>query len=348
MGHALRKSVIVNKEGRPVSEEYFIRNGGILLEKQLALSRGQENGAVQLKVLSINDIEKATNNYNPDLALANSRCVIYKGTIDDQLVVVKVFCEVKVDPKWVDFFLTEAATGMVLNHANIIKLYGCCLETDIPIPVYEFLPNEGLYNHLHGASNTLQWCHRLRIAIDIAYALSYMHVAFSKPLVHRDVKSRSVLLDNSFYAKLSNLGSSVTITPGDKSQKWPVRGTLGYVDPEYIQTHEVTEKCDVYSFGVLMLELLTGRAPKVMAKSGLDLVDVFISGVKRDRMKEMIDGAVLDQVSMDEVQRFSRLALTCVSKKGTERPSMVEVVEELWLIQGRAQSNKRKATENCI
>ncbi|XP_074265969.1 putative wall-associated receptor kinase-like 16 [Silene latifolia] len=187
--------------------------------------------------------------------------------------------------------------------------------------------------------NLLNWRGRLRVAIDVAYALSCMHNALSKPVVHRDVMSFGILLDSSYHAKLANIGHSVVITPGKKEQRWAVHGTLGYIDPEYIETQEVTEKCDVYSFGVLTLELITSRDPVEMAQCGNDLVDEFVLNVSKHGFKAMIDTILIEEVNIDEIQRFMRLALKCVAKKGVERPSMMGVVEELWLIQD--QGNHR-------
>ncbi|KMT14786.1 hypothetical protein BVRB_4g075510 [Beta vulgaris subsp. vulgaris] len=316
-------------------EEYFIKNGGILLEKQIALSQGQHKGAGQLKIFSSQDIAKATNNYDPDLIVGTSAYgTVYKTTIDDRMVVVKALLEREPNPEQIDLFLTEASTVMVMNHDNMVKFYGCCLETCIPILVYEYLSNADLFERLHG--DVIKWADRLRVATDIAYALSYMHNALSKPVVHRHVNSMGIILDYSFNGKLADFLYSVSITPGETpATRWPVEGTPGYIDPEYIETQEVTEKCDVYSFGVLMLELLTRKQPLMMARGGIDLVDVFVSAVQKNCMMEMVDTVVLEQATMNEIRQFVQLALMCVAKKGTERPTMVDVVGELWKIQGR-------------
>lgn len=195
-----------------------------------------------------------------------------------------------------------------------------------------------LFQHLHcdiAITKPIKWADRLRVAADAAYGLSYMHNGLSKPVVHRDIQSLNIMLDDTFHAKLSNLGYSVCITPGKTSERWPVEGTLGYIDPEYIETQIVTEKCDVYSFGVLLLELLTRRYPYTMAIYGMDLVDAFILAVENNCMMQMIDSEVLEQTSTDEIQRVAQLALSCVAKIGAERPTMIEVVTQLWKIQGR-------------
>lgn len=319
-------------------EAYFIQNGGVLLEKQIALSQGRNVGPGELKLLSLKDIMKATNNLDPNLLVGSSaQRNVYKATVDDRVVVVGVPLQLEPNPKLIDRNLNEASIAMVMNHDNLIKLYGCCLDTCIPILVYEMLPKGVLSQHLHGdiaSSKCIKWADRLRVATDAAYALSYMHNALRKPVVHRGVSSASVLLDSSFHAKLGNFGYAVSITPGDTSERWSVEGTLGYVDPEYIETRVVTDKCDVYSFGVLLLDLLTRSSPKRMLRGGRDLVDVFVSAMEKNCMMKMIDREVLKQASRDEIQQVAQIAVKCVAKKGAERPSMTEVVVQLWKIRG--------------
>lgn len=319
-------------------EAYFIQNGGILLEKRIALSQGRDVGSGQLKIFSYKDIEKATNNFHPDLLVGCSiHRNVYRATYDDHTVVVGVPLQQEPNPTMTDRNLTEASIAMVMTHDNMLKLYGCCLENCIPLLVYEFLPNGSLFQHLHGdlaSSNRMNWAGRLRVATDTAYALSYMHNALRKPLVHRGVNSVGVLLDYSFHAKLGNFGYAVSITPGDRSERWSVQGAPGYIDPEYIQTGLVTDKCDVYSFGVLMLELLTGKNPIRMLRGGRDLVDVFVSAMEKNCAMKMIESEILEQASTDQIQQVAQIALTCVAKKGAERPTMIAVVKQLRQIRG--------------
>ncbi|KAK9692189.1 hypothetical protein RND81_09G247000 [Saponaria officinalis] len=341
MGQTQTKKKYIKELNSESREKYFIMYGGMFLEKQLSLCQGKDTGSRQLKTLSIDDIKKATNNYDRSLVIGDSQSTVYKGIIEDRVVAVTVARDFELNPKLIGLYLTGAATAMVMNHENLVKIYGCCLETYIPTVVYEYLPNASLFKHLHLVKNRIKWCDRLRVATDTAYALSYMHTALSKPVVHRNVRSFSVLLDESFHGKLSNFGYSVTLNPAETSQKRPVLGCPGYIDPEYVETGEVTEKCDVYSFGVLLLEMLTGKQPIMMALHKSDLVDVFVSAVEKNDMTEIMDSEVLEQATDDEIQQVVRLALTCVAKTGDERPTMINVVQQLWRMKDQDDNIRR-------
>ncbi|XP_050278913.1 wall-associated receptor kinase-like 22 [Quercus robur] len=315
-------------------EEYFIQNGAMLLEKQITCNQGRDTEPI--KIFSAKEIQQATNNYDPNLILGSDIATIYKGILDEREVAIKVkgprtFCSTET---MVDFFLQQVTIKQLISHKNVVRHYGCCLETEIPMLVLEFIPNGTLFDQLHGQRNKINcrisWLDRVRIATETSYALCYMHYGRLRPIVHLDVKSTNIFLDEFLTAKLSNFGFAVSIAPGeDFFQGSSVRGTYGYVDPEYQATLQVTDKCDVYSFGVVLVEVLTGHYPTEMFLRHNNLVDYFVLSMEENRIFQIVADVVLGQGSNEDIQAFVELALRCVKNKGDERPNMREVTIEL-------------------
>ncbi|GKF98941.1 putative wall-associated receptor kinase-like protein 16, partial [Tanacetum coccineum] len=172
-------------------------------------------------------------------------------------------------------------------------MIGCCLETDVPSLVYEFIPNGTLCDHIHNESKSLAftWDIRLRVATETAGALSYLHSAASVPIIHRDVKPMNILLDNDYVAKVADFGASKLIPMDQIELATIVQGTLGYLDPEYLQTNQLTDKSDVYSFGVVLVELFTGRKALSFDRPEKDrnLAIYFLSSLKEGRLFQVLD-----------------------------------------------------------
>jgi serine/threonine protein kinase len=214
----------------------------------------------------------------------------------------------------------------------VVKLLGCCLETQVPLLVYEFVTNGTLFEHIHNASHTsmLPWPPLLQIAVETG-ALSYLHSAASTPIIHRDIKSTNILLDDKYTAKVSDFGASRLI-PLDQSQLTTlVQGTLGYLDPEYFHSSQLTEKSDVYSFGVLLAELLTGKKAFCFDRpeEERNLAMYFVSSMNENHLFEIIDQQVLNEGNAEQLKEIAMLMKRCLGLKGDERPTMKEVAMEL-------------------
>ncbi|XP_010476720.1 PREDICTED: wall-associated receptor kinase-like 4 isoform X1 [Camelina sativa] len=310
--------------------EFFRRNGGMLLKQQLA----RKEGNVEMsKIFSSNELEKATDNFNKNRVLGQGgQGTVYKGMlVDGRIVAVKR--SKAMDEDKVEEFINEVVVLAQINHRNIVKLLGCCLETEVPVLVYEFVPNGDLCKRLRNESDdyTMTWEVRLHIAIEIAGALSYLHSAASFPIYHRDIKTTNILLDEKYQAKVSDFGTSRSVTIDQTHLTTQVAGTFGYVDPEYFQSSKFTDKSDVYSFGVVLVELITGEKPssRVQSEQNRGFAAQFVAALKENRVLDIVDDRIKDECNLDQVMAVAKLAKRCLNRKGKKRPNMREVSLEL-------------------
>ncbi|KAA8517761.1 hypothetical protein F0562_015234 [Nyssa sinensis] len=311
-------------------EKFFQQNGGLLLKQQVTSNEG---GAESTKVFTAEELERATNNYAADRILGRGGYgTVYKGVLSDQRVVAIKKSRI-MDESQIEQFINEVVILMQVNHRNVVKLLGCCLETEVPLLVYEYVSSGTLFQHIHNKSGTswLSWENRLRIASEAAGTLSYLHSATSMPIIHRDVKSANILLDENYTTKISDFGAS-RLVPLDQTQVTTlVQGTLGYLDPEYFHTSQLTEKSDVYSFGVVLAELLTGKKPLCMERSQEErnLATYFIMAVKENRLFQILEPRVIREGTLEQLQTVAELVKRCLNLTGEERPTMKEVAMEL-------------------
>jgi len=308
----------------------FKRNGGLLLQKQLSSS----DGSIQkTKMFTSKELGKATDRFNDNRILGQGgQGTVYKGMLADGMIVA-VKKSKMMDEEKLEEFINEVVILSQVNHRNVVKLLGCCLETEVPLLVYEFIPNGNLFEYIHDQKEEFEfsWEMRLRIATEGARALSYLHSAVSIMIYHRDIKSTNILLDEKFKAKVSDFGTSRSIAIDQTHLTTHVQGTFGYLDPEYFQSSHFTEKSDVYSFGVVLAELLTGQKPISYERSEerRSLATHFILLMEENKIFDILDERLMGQDREEEVIAVANLARRCLNLNGRKRPTMREVAIEL-------------------
>ena len=294
----------------------------------------REDTSQAAQIFTEEELKKATKNYDQSLIIGiGGFGTVYKGVLPDNKIVAVKKSKI-IDANQIEQFINEVVVLTQINHRNVVKLLGCCLETEVPSLVYEFVRNGTLFDFIQSTkdkTNNPTWKTRLRIAAETAGALSYLHSAASIPIIHRDVKSTNILLDDNYTAKVSDFGAS-RLVPLDQTEiATMVQGTLGYLDPEYMQTHQLTEKSDVYSFGVVLAELLTGDKPLSFNRpeETVSLALHLLSCLEQDKLFEAIQVGIWDDDNKKEIKEVAILAARCLRLRGDERPSMREVAMEL-------------------
>jgi len=308
---------------------FFKQNGGHILYQQMLSKRVDT-----ITMFTVEDLKKATNNFDKNRELGTGgHGIVYKGILRDNKIVAVKRSKI-IDVAQTDEFVQEIIILSQINHRNVVRLLGCCLEVEVPILVYEFIPNGTLFHLIHGNQDgpppSLEV--RLKIAQESAEALAYLHLSTNHSIVHGDVKSLNILLDENYMAKVTDFGASRLVSKDEAELMTMVQGTLGYLDPEYLQERKLTEKSDVYSFGVVLVELITRKTaiysegPNKERKS---LATSFLLAMRENRVEGILDSSIMSAGMEELLQEVVELASMCLSFKGGERPSMTQVADKL-------------------
>nr|XP_043631943.1 wall-associated receptor kinase-like 6 [Erigeron canadensis] len=322
--------VIKETQEKRQRERFFKRNGGILLKQQAEADPSLVDKTI---LFTSHELEKATDYFNENRVLGRGgQGTVYKGMLVDGRIVAVKKSKV-VDESQLEQFINEVVILSQVNHRNVVKLLGCCLETEVPLLVSEFIPNGTLYALLHNDNNEFPFSlnMRLQIATEVAGALAYLHSAALIPIYHRDIKTTNILLDDKYRAKVSDFGTSRLVTMVQTHLTTLVKGTFGYLDPEYFRSSQFTEKSDVYSFGVVLVELITGEKAISLTRFGehRSLATHFTFAMEEGRIMSTFDARMLNEANRDELLLIANLAMRCLNMNGRNRPTMKEVAVEL-------------------
>ncbi|XP_077219236.1 cysteine-rich receptor-like protein kinase 2 [Tasmannia lanceolata] len=278
------------------------------------------------------DLRKATNNFDQGNKLGQGGYgSVYKGILPDgrEIAVKRLFFNTR---QWVDQFFNEINLISQVQHKNLVKLLGCSVEGPESLLVYEYLRNTSLDRFLFDPfkKKELDWGRRFNIIVGTAEGLAYLHEASEIRIIHRDIKSSNILLDEGFKPKIADFGLARYFANDQSHLSTGLAGTLGYMAPEYVVHGQLTEKADIYSYGILVLEVVTGRKNGSQTTSeGHSLMSQIWGHYTSKTLTEMLDPCLHDQCSEELVLNVFHVGLLCTQASPNLRPPMWRVVEML-------------------
>nr|XP_023895009.1 non-functional pseudokinase ZED1-like [Quercus suber] len=322
-------------EERKQRERAFYENGSLLLEKLIASCNAKP---IPIRTFSPQQLLLATNNYSSEL-LGCYWGYWYKGSLEGRIVLIKHLQYV-----WADKAINDLAiSAQMSGHSNVLKPIGCCLHT--PISLFYRIYVSPVTKRQH---EPMMWERRLKIARQIAHALSYLHTAFPRPVIHMNMDMRSILLNEHDVPKLSDFYFSVSIPEGEADVDAPF--ISNFRSPEFKTEGKVTEKADVYDFGRILLELLTGECSREISRLTIDkdssLVAYIHNRAQGSCINEIVDPAILAEdgeggaTLEHQLQAVVDLGLTCTEEDPQTRPTMVDVTKQLRRIERFAQTGE--------
>lgn len=304
---------------------------------------------MKTKSFSYNSLRSATGDFHHSCKIGGGGYgVVYKGVLRDgtQVAIKSLSVESK---QGTHEFMTEIAMISNIQHPNLVKLIGFCIEGNHRILVYEFLENNSLASSLLGSKSKcvpLDWQKRAAICRGTASGLSFLHEEAQPNIVHRDIKASNILLDENFNPKIGDFGLAKLFPDNVTHISTRVAGTMGYLAPEYALLRQLTKKADVYSFGILMLEIISGKSSSKAAFGDniLVLVEWAWKLKEENRLLELVDTEITDY-DENEVYRFLVIALFCTQSGAQHRPTMKQVLQ---MLSRQVHLNEKALTEPGI
>ncbi|GLJ42756.1 hypothetical protein SUGI_0886510 [Cryptomeria japonica] len=285
-------------------------------------------------LLSLSEMKIATKDFDIENKIGEGGFgAVYKGVLQDgNLVAVKKLTSTSGQGK--REFLNEVATISAVQHRNLVKLYGCCSEEEERLLVFEYMPNNSLGQALFGSDLpklSLDWPIRFNICLGVARGLAYLHEESRIRIIHRDIKPNNILLDEYLNPKIADFGLARLYDAAKTHISTRVAGTIGYLAPEYALRGHLTEKVDVFSFGVVALEVVSNRSheDRNMPDETVFLLDSAWQLYEEGRLLDLVDTSVLSSFSEEDFVRVIHVALLCTQATPTQRPSMSQVVAML-------------------